>query len=121
MHLKNDISGFHKLSHDERLKKIKKLSGLEENDIAALAHDTGIEIAEMMSENVIGTIKLPVGIATNFLIDGKGYLVPMSIEEPSVVAAASNAAKLSLPGGFTTSQDPPMMIGQIQLKIILLQ
>lgn len=116
MHLKNDTSGFHKLSRHERLEKTKKLCGLGKEDVDPLVNDPDIEIAEMMSENVIGTIKLPVGIATNFLIDGKEYLIPMSIEEPSVVAAASNAARLARDGGgFTTNQDPPIMIGQIQL------
>jgi hydroxymethylglutaryl-CoA reductase len=72
--------------------------------------------ADMMIENVVGTTELPLGIATNFLINGKDYLIPMVIEEPSVVAAASYAAKLARPtGGFTTSSDEPIMIGQVQL------
>ena len=67
-------------------------------------------------ENTIGTFALPLGIATNFRINGKDYLVPMVLEEPSVVAAASNAAKMAREkGGFRTSSTGPVMIGQIQL------
>lgn len=69
-----------------------------------------------MVENVIETYELPLGIATNFLINNKDYLIPMVIEEPSVIAAVSNAAKMfRRGGGFTTSSDTPLMIGQIQL------
>jgi hydroxymethylglutaryl-CoA reductase len=69
-----------------------------------------------MIENVVGTTELPLGIATNFLINGKDYLIPMALEEPSVVAAASNAAKMArVKGGFRTSSTEPIMIGQIQL------
>lgn len=69
-----------------------------------------------MSENVVGTFSLPLAIATNFLIDGKDYFVPMAIEEPSVVAGASHGAKLAREGGgFTTEATPPLMIGQIQV------
>lgn len=95
------------------------MAGLDDNDIESLSSNMNIKIAEMMSENVIGTIKLPVGIATNFLIDGKEYVVPMCIEEPSVVAAASHAAKLARAGGgFKTVCTPSIMIGQIQLMDI---
>ncbi len=68
-----------------------------------------------MIENVIGTTEFPLGIAVNFLINNRDYMIPMAIEEPSVVAAASYAAKLARPGGFKTSSTPPIMIGQIQL------
>ncbi len=75
-----------------------------------------IEIADRMIENVIGTFELPIGVATNFLIDGKDYLIPMVIEEPSVVAAASNAAKMARErGGFTTDYTGSIMIGQVQV------
>jgi hydroxymethylglutaryl-CoA reductase len=69
-----------------------------------------------MIENVIGTMPIPLGVATNFLINGRDYLIPMAIEEPSVVAAASNAAKMArVRGGFNTSSTGPVMIGQIQV------
>jgi len=68
-----------------------------------------------MIENVVGTMPIPLGIAVNFLINRRDYLVPMAIEEPSVVAAASNAAKMArVKGGFFTSSTEPIMIGQVQ-------
>ncbi|MEM4070963.1 MAG: hydroxymethylglutaryl-CoA reductase, degradative, partial [Thermoplasmata archaeon] len=75
-----------------------------------------LEVANRMIENVVGLTEIPVGIATNFLINEKEYLIPMAIEEPSVVAAASNAAKLArVKGGFKATATEPLMIGQIQL------
>src|SRR2546428_3558363 len=72
--------------------------------------------AQRMIENVISMFPIPLGIATNFLVNGRDYLVPMAIEEPSVVAAASNAAKMARPtGGFTATSTEPVMIGQIQI------
>ena len=72
--------------------------------------------AQRMIENVVGVLPIPLGIAVNFLINGKDYFIPMAIEEPSVVAAASHAAKLARPsGGFQASSTDPIMIGQIQL------
>ena len=69
-----------------------------------------------MIENVIGTMSLPVGVATNFILDGKHYVVPFCLEESSVVAAASNMAKrCHASGGFVSNSDGPMMIAQIQL------
>ena len=86
--------------------------------MAALANNGELsdEAADRMIENVIGTMSLPVGIATNFVIDGKHYLIPFCLEESSVVAAASNMAKRCLKnGGFQTQNDAPMMIGQLQI------
>ncbi|MBK8135520.1 MAG: hydroxymethylglutaryl-CoA reductase, degradative [Chloroflexi bacterium] len=75
-----------------------------------------VEMADSMVENVVSVYGLPFGIATNFLINGRDYLVPMVIEEPSVIAAASNAAKLfRVGGGFSASSDGPVMIGQVQI------
>src|SRR5690606_12991573 len=72
--------------------------------------------ADHMIENAVGVYALPLGIATNFLINGEEYLIPMVVEEPSVVAAVSNAARLFREGGgFTASSDEPIMIGQIQV------
>jgi len=92
---------------------------LSEADVAALAKEGELEeaVADRMVENVIGTYSLPVGVATNFVIDGEAYVIPFVVEEASVVAAASNAAKRCLRrGGFATSVDDPVMIGQIEIR-----
>ncbi|MEM2968226.1 MAG: hydroxymethylglutaryl-CoA reductase, degradative [Candidatus Bathyarchaeia archaeon] len=111
------ISGFYKLSPKERLALVKEFSGLSDEECALLLN-TGslpLDLADRMIENVVGAFPLPLGIAVNFLINGKDYLIPMAIEEPSVVAAASYAAKMVREGGgFHTSSTPPIMIGQIQ-------
>lgn len=106
------------MSPAERLEIVKEFADLTDEEIDAIRNTggIGIEQADLMIENVIGTFDLPLGIATNFLINGKDYLVPMAIEEPSVVAAASNSAKMAhVEGGFETSSTDPIMIGQIQL------
>ena len=118
MPLKSSVSGFHKLKPDERLAAVKEFSNLTDEEAKLLSSTGALEMgmADRMIENVVGTTVLPLGIATNFLINGRDYLVPMALEEPSVVAAASNAAKLARArGGFTASSDDPLMIGQIQL------
>ncbi len=75
-----------------------------------------ISVADGMIENVIGVFEMPLGVATNFTINGRDYLVPMAVEEPSVVAAASNMAKIARScGGFHTSSDDPVMRAQIQV------
>lgn len=112
------ISGFYKLSPEERLKIVQELAGLSKEEAELLRKTGALELkqANRMIENVIGTTELPLGIATNFLINNRDYLIPMAIEEPSVVAAASNAAKMARPGGgFRTESTPPIMVGQIQL------
>ena len=112
------IPGFYKLSPAERIRVVKEFSGLSDEEVKLLRRKgaLGLARAERMIENVIGTIELPLGIATNFLINGREYLIPMAIEEPSVVAAASNAAKMAVGrGGFRASADEPIMIGQIQV------
>jgi len=111
------ISGFYKLGIKERMKKVKEFAELSDEEVKIL-QEKGISLEEAgrMIENVIGKIQIPLGIATNFLINGKDYLIPMATEEPSVVAAASNAAKMVREsGGFKASSDEPIMIGQIQL------
>ena len=99
------ISGFYKLSFKKRLKVLEDFAGLNKEEIKILSNRGALgEIGERMLENVVGAMPLPLGIATNFLINGKDYLIPMAIEEPSVVAAASNAAKMAREkGGFKTS------------------
>ncbi len=114
----SEISGFYKLSPVERLKIVREFAGLSEEEAELLCRTGALELeqANRMIENVVGTTELPLGMATNFLINDRDYLIPMAIEEPSVVAAASNAAKMARErGGFHTESTPPIMIGQIQL------
>jgi hydroxymethylglutaryl-CoA reductase len=113
----SQISGFYKLTPEERIKIVKDFADLTEKEVKIL-QSTGaldMEIADRMIENVVGTFPLPLGIAMNFLINNKEYMIPMAIEEPSVVAAATYAAKMARKkGGFFTSSTDPIMIGQIQ-------
>ncbi|NJK80014.1 MAG: hydroxymethylglutaryl-CoA reductase, degradative [Chloroflexaceae bacterium] len=98
---------------------VRSFDGLNEHDIQALHGGQGVlslERADKMIENVVGTFNLPLGVATNFRINGKDKLIPMVVEEPSIVAGASYAARLVREGGgFQTSSTPPLMIGQVQL------
>jgi len=113
----SSIPKFHQKSREDRIKKVASFSGLSKEDIAILKNG-GISFKEAnnMVENAIGTISLPLGIATNFRINGKDYLVPMAIEEPSVIAAASKAAKIAKKqGGFSMKADDSYSIGQIQV------
>tara|TARA_Y100000766_G_scaffold29364_1_gene20374 strand:- start:2892 stop:4187 length:1296 start_codon:yes stop_codon:yes gene_type:complete len=112
------LKGFYKLTVDERRQLIAQSSNLSPEQITALANNGELDdnAADRMIENVIGTMSLPVGIATNFIIDKKQYVIPFCLEESSVVAAASNMAKrCHAHGGFTSTNDGPMMIAQIQL------
>jgi len=114
----SNISGFYKLTVAERLAVVKEYAGLTDEE-ANMVGNTGAlptDLVDRMIENVVGTMPLPLGIATNFQVNGRDYLVPMAIEEPSVVAAASNLAKIARKqGGFHTSHSGSVMIGQIQL------
>ncbi|MEM2989585.1 MAG: 3-hydroxy-3-methylglutaryl-CoA reductase, partial [Halobacteria archaeon] len=87
------VSGFYKLSFKERLEFVRNFASLSEDEVKILSNTgaLGVDLADRMIENVIGGLTLPLGIAVNFLINGRDYLIPMAIEEPSVVAAASNA------------------------------
>ena len=112
------IAAFYNLTLNERRVKVAESSGVELNDLAAYWTNGGIEpeAASYMVENVIGTYALPLGIGLNFKVNGRDVLVPMAIEEPSVVAGASFMAKLAYAnGGFHASTDAPLMIGQMQL------
>ena len=114
----SEIPGFYKLSVRERLELVRKLTGISEQEAMTIANTGGLpaEVADKMIENVVGGITFPMGIAVNFMINGKEYLIPMALEEPSVVAAASNAAKMArIKGGFKVTNTGPVMIGQIQL------
>lgn len=109
---------FYELSVSERMDEVAKLAGLTPEDSGALTGDKGLSLdqADHMIENVVGVYGLPLGIARNFVVNGRPVLVPMVIEEPSVVAGASFMAKLAQPsGGFTAKSTPPEMIGQIQV------
>lgn len=112
------IEGFHKKSADERLKLVSDFAGLSDDESKQIGQYGAVEpgLANRMIENVVGTISVPLGYATNFMVNGKELLIPMATEEPSVVAAASNAAKMARSGGgFHASTTAPVMIGQIQL------
>ncbi len=114
----SQIPGFYKLPLNERLKLVREFAGLSDEEVRLLRKEGALKLeqADRMIENVIGTVGLPLGIATNFLINGKDHLIPMAIEEPSVVAAASNAAKMARKkGGFKTGSSEPLMIGQVQI------
>jgi hydroxymethylglutaryl-CoA reductase len=113
----SELPGFYKLSMEERLKLLQKSTGLTDEEVKAIGNTGGLpgDIANRMIENVVGGLTLPLGMATNFLVNGKDYIVPMALEEPSVVAAASNAAKIArVKGGFHVTNTGPIMMGQIQ-------
>jgi hydroxymethylglutaryl-CoA reductase len=115
------IEGFYKKTHEERLRLVAEFGGLSDEERALLGQFGALDpaIANRMIENVVGTMPMTLGYATNFVVNGKEYLVPMATEEPSVVAAASNAAKMARDsGGFRASTTAPVMIGQIQLTAI---
>ncbi len=110
------ISGFYKLPIEKRTENVKKFANLTEDEAAVFSSSLSLDIADRMIENVIGTFELPLAIAVNFHINKRDYLIPMATEESSVVAAASNAAKIArIKGGFTTEVSEPQMIGQLQL------
>ena len=113
---------FYKLPPAKRVARLQEFAGLTDDEAATLQRTDALTLAQAdkMIENVVGVYGLPLGIATNFLINGRDYLVPMAIEEPSVVAAASHAARLlrdgaSDGGGITAIATEPLMIGQVQL------
>ncbi len=112
------IKGFYKLSLDERLKIVAEWAGLSDEEVELLRNLGNLpeKIADSMIENVIGGMTMPFAVAVNFRINGKDYLVPMVIEETSVVAAASNAAKMLREGdGIIARAGPQEMIGQVML------
>lgn len=112
------LSGLYKLDRKGRADAVIGFASLGEEAKKQLLSDNPLpfSVAEKISENAIGIHSLPFSVATNFIVNGREILVPMAIEEPSVVAAASNAAKLCRDtGGFSANSDPPVMIGQIQI------
>ncbi|HPC28481.1 MAG TPA: hypothetical protein PKX17_07105, partial [Candidatus Methanomethylicus sp.] len=100
---------------DERRLLLKEVAGVSDDDLKALAEGLTLASANLMVENAIGTMQVPLGVATNFKINGRELLIPMATEEASVIAAASYAAKLALPAGFTATSTRPIMRGQMQL------
>ncbi|MCW4385367.1 hydroxymethylglutaryl-CoA reductase, degradative [Salinibacterium sp. SYSU T00001] len=112
------ISGLRDHSPEARLGLVAEAAGIETSALSVLQPDGGLTLAQAdhMIENVVGMIGVPVGVATNFTIDGVDRLVPMATEEPSVVAAASNAARMAREhGGFHTSHSGDIMIAQVQV------
>ncbi len=111
------LSGFHKLPVADRLGTISRMMRLSNDEVAALAGaGLSTEMANQMIENAIGTFSLPLGLGLNLQVNGRDYIVPMAVEEPSVVAAVSFAAKIAREGGgFQAEADDPIMIGQVQL------
>jgi len=109
---------FYEMTLTERLAEIASRSGLTPAEVSALSGESGLtpEQADHMVENVIGTFALPLGVAQNFIINGREVLIPMAIEEPSVVAGASYMAKLAQAGGgFQAEAGQSLMIGQMQI------
>jgi len=118
---RSDLSGFYKLSLKERQKILSELVHLNDKDIKLLKNLGYLKETQIdtLIENVVGSYQLPIGIACNFKINNKDYLIPMVIEEPSVVAAASNAARIARKhGGFFSEKVDSIMISQIQITNI---
>lgn len=116
--MESRLPGFYKRTLDERLDTVKERSGLTDEEAVILREHAGFcsSSADKMVENAIGVFPLPMGVAANFRIDGQDVLLPMVVEEPSVLAAASNAANLLRGGlGIVTSSTEPIMIGQVQV------
>lgn len=110
------LSGFYQKSIDERVQILRDWADLSEDEAALLADALTVEQADKMVENVVGRYALPLAIAANFRMNGRDYLVPMVVEEPSVVAAVGFAARLAREGGgFVCGSTEPVMIGQVQL------
>jgi hydroxymethylglutaryl-CoA reductase len=111
------LSGFHKLPVADRLGTVSRMMRLSNEEIAALQGDgLSTEMANQMIENAIGTFSLPLGLGLNMQVNGRDYIVPMAVEEPSGGAAVSFAAKIAREGGgFTAEADDPVMIGQVQV------
>lgn len=112
------LPGFYRLSVEARLELVAKTLGLDVSELKGALENAGLRVeqADRIVENVIGTFALPFALAPNFRINGRDVLIPMVVEEPSVVAAAGHGAKMIREGGgFEIQCDPPLMVGQIQL------
>jgi hydroxymethylglutaryl-CoA reductase len=105
----------HEMSREERLDYIRKATQISD-DIEVMLRPLPFEDANRMIENAIGIMSIPMGVATNFVINGREYVIPMAIEEPSVIAAVSKAAKIAkVKGGFIAEANDSIMIGQVQV------
>ncbi len=117
------VSGFYKKSVDERLDIVKDFAELDDADVGLIRKmnkAVDIETLDSLVENVIGCMSVPLGVAPNFLINGKDYMIPLAIDESSVIAGASNGAKVIRDsGGVTSICSEPLMYGMIQLLNIL--
>jgi hydroxymethylglutaryl-CoA reductase len=120
-HRGSRIPGFYRFTLEERHRVLLRRSALTEDECGLLENGgLSVEAANHIVENVIGTYALPLGLGLNFQVNGKDYLVPMCVEEPSVIAAASNAARMARTGGgFVGDADPSLMIAQVQLVAVL--
>ncbi|MEO7241345.1 MAG: hydroxymethylglutaryl-CoA reductase, degradative [Variovorax sp.] len=110
--------GFHRLTQAERLQRVKKICDLDEADLRVLSGETALpsEITENLIENVVGYFPIPLGVATNFTIDGRDVLIPMAVEETSIIAAASATAKwVRREGSIRTYAKGNLIIGQVQM------
>jgi len=113
------IPQFYKMSVSERVRTVRDRGLIDPEDYQNLQsgrHTLSVQLADKMIENVIGVMGLPVGLGLNFLINGKDFVVPLVVEEPSIVAALSAAAKLARQaGGFQVESQEPLLIGQVQV------
>ena len=113
------IPNFFKLSIPARIDALRERTALTTEDLLALetgSHTLERQTADKMIENVVGVLGLPLGVGLNFLVDGRDVIVPLSVEEPSIVAGLSGAARTArLSGGFHTEVTAPVLIGQVQV------
>ena len=113
------ISKFFRMSVPERLEALRQRGLLGGNDVRLLAnggHGLTVPVADKMIENVVGVFGLPLGLGLNFLVNGRDYVVPLVVEEPSIVAGLSGAARIArLGGGFAAESTDPVLIGQVQV------
>lgn len=118
---KNLMEGFHRITREERLKRVQEICDLTEGELETLSGERALDpgVAEHLIENVVGYFSLPLGLATHFNIDGRDVLIPMAVEESSIIAAASaNAKWVRREGSITTYTKGNLIIGQIQLPSV---
>src|SRR5947208_8344203 len=112
------LPGFYKMRIADRLRRLADQLDMDGDELRGLGQSSTLPVAnaDAMIENAVGVLGLPVGIGLNFVINGEELLIPMAVEEPSVIAAVGLAAKIAREGGgFTANADSPRMIGQVQV------